>query len=1522
MAQGISNIKPVEGINRDVSFEGLGPTQARYLLNFERSINNNMSGMGGNEGKLTPVPANRLLNIQALQIPGLTILRAYESALTKEVYAWAYSEHDAHTIYRINPDLSTDIVYQGKDLDLSPDPVHAIRGAHLFYVQGRKFLVWVDGRKWQGFLDVETSIATKSFHVPYFQLGEFEQEQYWQLPTRPPMHCITGEWVDIDASDDQERDKMNKMVDKTWQFRYQYIYTDGRESEWSPISTAFYVERSEAQKDAAGLPRCLKLTLSAGHPQVEKIVVAFRNCNGNAYADSNPFDFQEFIRINKYEECPDDIPFWERNVREDDDTVVFDSDKNDFIITFCGDGTCIDIPVEDTNRTENPVPITSYALGVVEHSLALLNNIEGYDQVDCRMGKKLKITLQNPTGSECKIEYADIKVSVIVHNIHRMVNQPIFTYEDDVTKSKKLFGGLMYRDWASPFDDPGPYLQYFPDTQEGFIVYDAGSDNYCVTRQWKNGEEYGAENNFSSKRKRVEVSKFLDNGWYYVSYGTIRVIKGSKGYLRIGGNRQGPGTNYRDTSSTVIGILRNLSAYNGKQNIYDHNRLDAQTKEIFYDTCNGDVDLTNTPFVVADLSAPYTDRLGHAWAATAAIGYLRDKNKEPVPGADIDHLGHAQGGDYDSFFTDHNGFYFASWAMPNIDLNAANLQMRFYVEGDSCNKIIGNLITVQPGGGSMPNVTNEVNCTIDDARVPGYENASFATVRLRVHDCNGTAMPGVPLVMQGVRPALSDNSGLIQLKVRNRMWNYGAAWTSKVIVKQSSSGYAICNTDCTTCLPEFNISFPFCFSSEPIIDISGGGTAEVIELDPFFGASRGLKPGGRYAFGVIFHDASGRHTWVPDDAVTVDMPTLQQMQHFDFSKILWSITGPLHLPPWVRYMSLVRTSNTAFTFMVQWAINQITYVDSAGNKTTPSTAEKIRLSVQSLIDYNTQQLGANTAYQWVEGDRLTVLTNQDGELYAPGTGPLDFLIEGAVTVKTEATQNTKETASYELIIRNDVRLADLKEGALIEIVRPVDCETEQPFFELCDMIDVVDGEPVLTSGELTTFDTYQLRRGISWNSIQHIFPFPFEHHSPNDFWGNRCDDRGRIFFKNIWAKQLHTDQSAWVSDVILDNGNRNGLSTFRSERKKTFKSNVRGGITACASLDRALKIICEHGSFLAIVGDDIVRTGPDGIARTASAEQLLVETGQGSSKYGLQYEDTLACIFGQGWAMWVDTHEKALCFDDFQSVTDVTQGILQADFSSKLQYREQYNLNREGLDRIRMICGFDPVGRWAFLTFRAQGWTDNFISNREDVDITKNETYGVSLLDQKIFMFSFTPECYGTMHSSVMGNVFFAFKNGLPYIHREKGVIRFNEFFGVPCDQRMILVLNNEKDIVKIPVAMQQQTLHKYYADKITCTGTDSRTEKTFRMESEIPPAAIKLFENKYTGSFLFNKLTPGVQVPLWNGETLKGQSIVISMVRDNSDNDSVVKKDDAKRIKYNELDQICFIYTHSANSVYQTDNT
>jgi hypothetical protein len=1512
MAQKLAKKKPIEGVNTNVSNKLLKDTQARYMLNFERSAN--VKGM--NEGMLTPVPANRYMQVLGLPVDSRST-GAFESKRTKEVYVWVYSASGHHTIYRVNPDLSSQIVYQTQYLQLSPDPIHSIRGAWLFYVNGNKYLVWVDGKNWQGFLDVETSIATNSFNHPYFSTPD--PTQYIQLVPRRPFGCITGTWIYPDADDEVELSKQNFLLDTTWQFRIKYIYTDGRESEWSNISTSYWVERTEDQKSARGLPRCLQLRFSAGHPQVEKIVLAFRNCNGNAYAETNPTDWFQYEVIEKWEDCNEDYTeFWTRSIRPDGPGITYDPTKNEFIYIFCGDKECTPIAIAETNRTQNPCPITSAALAVIENRLVLLNNLVGYDPINCNEVPKFEfyLTEDDPEDAQaCTPEVVEVKFAVVIHNLHLSVNQLVFTYGQNRDNEGKFFGGIAQRQKAgivgfTPFEDPGPYGQYFYGKQAGFEAYVEGTDYTCITEQHKASgggwQWWGAQSDFGSKDRRKKISQNLEDRHWWAQIGTLKVTKGTKGYIRLKGHRSAPGED-RSTSTTVVGVI-SKNQYNGRVGINGSN-TDHYTKELYFDTTNGAVDLTQDKLlVVADLTAPYSD-VYKGVAASALCGYVRDKNERPVENADVEHFGRSAKGSYDSWCTDHNGFYFASWTK-NDWIGGGEKGVRIFVEGPNCSKVEG----AEYHYSSASDKVREVDMVAD--KVPDYEEKYMATVRIKVVDHRGVALPGIYAVVKGSKARASNNSGVISLPVRNRAWIVGNGFFERLIIMQAATPYQVIvpnGPPCNFTMPDYEITFPGCFVDNttdlpPIIN-----TNVTVTLKSAFASDRGLKTGGRYGFAPVFHDAAGRHTFIPQEASYLTLPTIQGKGFFAYSRVNWRINGTVNLPDWVKYVSFYRTGNLAFNYYQQWIADKVEFKTAAGDDATPETADKIYITIQSLIDFNNAK-STNSQYDFVPGDRMQIIADAAGDIFPASDGILDFLIEKDLTSKIEGEDGAEDYEAYQLVIENDERLSGLEAGALIQITRQNQCDTEQLFFELCDVIEVHNGSLSKVGGLIDTFDTYKIVTKVKFNDAVQTLPFGFEHHSPSYYFGDHCDDRGRVNVKNPWEKQMHYGRSAYVSDAFLENGNKLGISTFREETVKYFKGEQRGDITHAYSIGRAIRIICEQGSFLAAIGDDFVRMGRDGIARVAPADAFMQEANQGDSRFGLSYEDPQAVYFGGNFAMWLDRQNGAVVLDDFNSPKDVTADTKSVYLMRKIQWMERYNKNLTGFDRMRCVMGYDPVAEVVYLTFHK----DTFAHSNKDYDVTASETFGIAVLDGAVFPYSFTPELYATLYGSDRGNIFLAFRNAEPWAHKEVDIANgFNRFFGTAVDQVLKLVVNNDPDKVKLFVSMQQQSLMKYYAPKIQSVMTDSNTGMTIEMESEIPPITMALREAKWHAAFLFNKNTPGVDIPLYNGEAMRGYYAEVTLVRDNLQDNRLGVFDDNKRTAYNELDSIIFSYTLSEQSAY-----
>lgn len=179
-------------------------------------------------------------------------------------------------------------------------------------------------------------------------------------------------------------------------------------------------------------------------------------------------------------------------------------------------------------------------------------------------------------------------------------------------------------------------------------------------------------------------------------------------------------------------------------------------------------------------------------------------------------------------------------------------------------------------------------------------------------------------------------------------------------------------------------------------------------------------------------------------------------------------------------------------FELQWLIDKI-------EKTSDG---KLKLTIQSLNDYNESYFfKTNTNYNWLKGDRVEFIKNGDGRtLMSSKHGLLNYLTLSPAFDKKQTDDPDKEQPANffnQLLIDDDGRLDDLKEGALIEIQRSKECVTQPVYYGICVSIPVEDGKLVYSSGKFQTFDTYLVKRKVGKFPTQ-----PFEHHAPSDFWGN------------------------------------------------------------------------------------------------------------------------------------------------------------------------------------------------------------------------------------------------------------------------------------------------------------------------------------------------------------------------------------------------------------------------------------
>lgn len=204
----IQILKPVGGLNIDTAPKYLTAVQYPFSKNHYYAINQNEGtgdiAQGNNEAVGTPAPSNVLFAPLPLPAGINQNIGAFEFQELGEVYFFNWNSGSKHGIYRMRiADGAIDKIKEGNvfpfDIKhpISEHNVH-LRLAYNSPLQGAttiwKWLIWTDGNEWQGFVDVESAIATDGYNsttYPYFKkfAPHCDETEFFQLGVRPHFYC-------------------------------------------------------------------------------------------------------------------------------------------------------------------------------------------------------------------------------------------------------------------------------------------------------------------------------------------------------------------------------------------------------------------------------------------------------------------------------------------------------------------------------------------------------------------------------------------------------------------------------------------------------------------------------------------------------------------------------------------------------------------------------------------------------------------------------------------------------------------------------------------------------------------------------------------------------------------------------------------------------------------------------------------------------------------------------------------------------------------------------------------------------------------------------------------------------------------------------------------------------------------------------------------------------------------------------------------------------------------------------------
>ena len=1453
-------------MNMDKSNKNLGFEECFFLLNNERYLNQEGSKKG-TLGETTPAVAN--MPACEMEQPQGENNNAGEfySKLTNELYSWVYNTNGVHWIQRINGDGICEIVYDNEDcpLPIKPNPSNKITQFRAYLQLDKlcanrhgKSLIWVDGDATIGQIDVEASIATDSFRTPFFERCR-EGCEVIQMCVPDPCGCLKGEFVPLT---DLDKGLKNNLLDVGIQLSYKHHYYDGRESIWADPSTTFFQDTKGCFDNADGFPRCIKIRVPVGNPLVDKIEIGYKK-NGVWYSAD---------LVEKYKKYNSSQEMWyERELAE---LTNFSDDDCSFDYYFCNDKQCDSIEALQFARTFNPMPIKPQGIlpiGIGEYRTAL--GFFNYEQGTCPVDKiqleKIKIGL-DCSDTDCNPEYATVKVRLIIHN--RGVGRNQFIYRlngtdgssDDVT-DKAYFGGLNAT--LSGGFEIG-YDQYFREKIRNFIVYIEGTDSWAEMKQWKSNsffsvrQEFGVVPDMDTVSTRNQWRRATRNGQFFYQEAEIKVIKGSRGFLRIASHQSLDGTGSNQDTSTFVYGTQNLFVYKG--DLDNGEGLTTGVEEIYFDTCNGDVDITEA-FVVDDNAVDS----GLSTKASAYYGYVKDKSGRPVEGANVSiKVGFDT---ITSGVTDHNGFYHL-YINPGESDDTVDIVVK--VEQDCFN--FTTIKTESVLGGAGQNTRQDISIDNDV-----YDLGFYAIVRQLVVDCDGVPVGGVRVAISGSKYDITDGQGYARFIIRN----YEARNRSVRTVVMNNKGCfgTDCNNTCNPCMPTVISTTTPCYFTKPTINL----TSVVINRDSAALSTKGVKSGGRYPWAIVAKGDCGMQSAAYEIGY-VDVPKVQEREKEGFCSHTYDMTG-IVFPDWVKCVSLVRGENVN-PFLLQWVIDKIERVDG-----------KIKLTIQSLNDYNAKYLfKTNTVYQWLKGDRVEFIKNGDGKIYTIAQyGLLNYLTISPFHDEVISGEE-QATADYfnQILIDDDGKLDGLMEGAVIELQREKECKTQPIYYSICVVIPVEDGIPLYPIGVFDTFDTYLVKRNIGKLPSQQ-----FEHHSPSDFWGDYMSDAGRAYFVNKYENKRRFGRNITI--------NAPNVFNYFGDLVRVLENDSHGDLIGIDLKDNQIMLaISEHDNSIHKVGNDFLQVGGDGIVRASNPEQIISE-GQPkiSGMFGCQYAHIGSIFFGDGFATWVDVNNHTFVKHNYERAKPADEGQCQTYFRKRCQEIEAHNkITADPMDQYRFVTGMNHHTGALYVTLKTL--RHGGIYNEIAPFLKPNDTIGYHpIAEDFLGFFSFTPEGYGQLNLfDGNGCAFVAYLNGIPYIHPIVP-IKWNEFFGVAVDRVVGISMNKFPDKIKKGLAIEVQDSKMWFVANVSTENANFR--------SEIPAVRWTQDRNKWNASFLKDINSRG---GLYKGTEPSGFYHAVTFVRDNTDALKYNTTDDQKRVEYDSLDMIHFKFKITEQSGFTSN--
>lgn len=1123
------------GVNLDLSQLRLPPNSATFIKNLTDNINIKQATAGGSgqdQYVYSPMEGNVALIVSGMPSGTNYCIGFYSSDQTNEGYFMVYNSNNHHTVWVISGDTGVvRKVHQSSLLPFLLDPTH-------FFAEGRitlelksiidpvsgaesnfKLLIFTNNNQYQCVLDVEASIATSSYTTAYFTASSafYNPIELIHLGSVLPIKQIGLNNPNPYVPQPSDANKQNLLINSGWQFRIRTWDVWGRPSDWGIISSVYSVLiGGGCISTSNGLSRCVNLCFDAGNPLVKFITVAYRRGVGNDPTGQTETGWYETETFRKYDDSTG-VEWYQRPYNPVFTTsgsgITFDASTNLITYTFCADKAETPIDSTEAARTEPGLPRSSGSVFSINKSVGLANNSYDFQPIEQSVIDAIDFSVKLPGPSQTPCSAAPLRTIIVYANLYR-------PWTDTSALIRKTFGVYTFGDGGESIPpntatcDTNNFAigQVFGDqANPGFIAYLAGTP-FKVIGTW--GDYDPVTDTFTPQPidtlgsfphiKMIQF-KFVD-----VPAGKYLVRLASHHATINDGNLQ-------KTSTQVAGCtqISNAEVPWGRRLGYFQNPV----KEMEVDCTSGNVNnggSNSQMFIILDMN--------NGVKSNALDGYLYEQaGSVPVEMAVCYIHGSSLGrpGDaYGSFFTDHNGYYFAASGSQYVgidiyaDLCAGGGVQNVFSQTAGCGGATGKMAHGDGTGSRSPdyfgnfgNWANQVYIARAGGVATTYPAAGRRLVRQTILVCSSssTGVPGIPVAMTKCQPQLTDSSGLATIVAHNRynyittigsyappfgadqLPDYGSAPGNQddlILSQKGGCEWNQCGV-CTTSMADVLVTYLGC--GAPASGCTGTQPDRTLCLPNIFVKPNGVgifgvQSGGKYPVAWWPHDIIGRHAapqikmgeqgyvYVPNlnDATPSPYPTMA------LSSLQVTIPASLTIDPVFTHITFLVGSNCLFNDFFSWSADWVQYVDNTGTTNTVNPTS-IRIYFQSLNEYN-KQYNFKTNVAW---DFITQSQVQGQDLPAD---IVQFIMNGDGTFLPSIKGAPVTYDQYGAFFTIDFQpeLANLQNGCLFRIIRPSrnTSGASLPYYEQCLTLPIINGLLPAGTYDIPYQDSYMLARSI------------------------------------------------------------------------------------------------------------------------------------------------------------------------------------------------------------------------------------------------------------------------------------------------------------------------------------------------------------------------------------------------------------------------------------------------------------